>query len=338
MDPISISEECRATLLFCRRISSQPIKISRSAFGCGWQIQTHPSFIGEYWSGGANDGWILGCDDAGTGKVKFFTGGAAPQTTLSAGTLSARTWHHVAATYSNTVPYPVKIYIDGSLDSTANMVQPGYSGSTYSAVGGVALNASSATEPTQGMIDAVAVYGYVLPASGGSYDSVAGIYGDPFRAVRPPGTLALSGPSAGITGTISSNFSVAATSLGYSDTVTCHSDSGGSFTTSPLSFSSGSSSQTFTYTPAADGTHSISITDTLGATISGSPISYVSTPHQHQHRHQRLHQRLHRLPHQRLHQLLHHTNANTDSQPNLRLVRGGWPICGADRHRHGLDR
>ena len=92
-----------------------------------------------------------------------------------------------------------------------------------------------------------------------------------------PGTLALSGPTSGTTGSPSTNFTATATSLAGSDTVTCHSDSGGSFTTSPLSFSSGSSSQTFTYTPAADGAHSISITDTLGATISGSPITYTST-------------------------------------------------------------
>ena len=36
------------------------------------------------------------------------------------------------------------------------------------------------------------------------------------------------------------------------------------------------SSLTFTFTPGANGDHSISITDSLGATISGSPITYTS--------------------------------------------------------------
>jgi hypothetical protein len=92
-----------------------------------------------------------------------------------------------------------------------------------------------------------------------------------------PGYLALSGPTSGTTGLASTNFTVAATGLSASDTATCHSDSGGSFTTSPLSFSAGSGSHTFTYTAAADGVHSISITDSLGATISGSPVTYTST-------------------------------------------------------------
>ena len=90
-------------------------------------------------------------------------------------------------------------------------------------------------------------------------------------------SLGLSGPSSGYTGIASTNFTVAATTLSGSDTVTPHSDSGGTFSPTSLSFGSGSSSLTFTYTPAANGVHEISITDTLGATISGSPVAYTSS-------------------------------------------------------------
>ena len=91
-----------------------------------------------------------------------------------------------------------------------------------------------------------------------------------------PGTLALSGPASGATGTASTAFTIVGTGLSSTDTVTCHTDSGGTFTTSPLTFASGTHTQTFTYTPGADGRHLISITDSLGAAISGSPIAYTS--------------------------------------------------------------
>jgi hypothetical protein len=91
------------------------------------------------------------------------------------------------------------------------------------------------------------------------------------------GTLALSGPSSGTTGSASTNFTVSAVGLSASNTVTPHSDSGGTFSPSSQAFSSGFSSHTFTYTPSADGAHAISITDTLGATLSGSPVAYTSS-------------------------------------------------------------
>lgn len=89
-------------------------------------------------------------------------------------------------------------------------------------------------------------------------------------------SLSFSGPSSGITGSASTNFTVTA-NLSGSDTVTPHSDTGGTFSPTSLTFSSGSSSQTFTYTPALDGAHSISITDSSSASISGSPITYTSS-------------------------------------------------------------
>lgn len=88
--------------------------------------------------------------------------------------------------------------------------------------------------------------------------------------------LTLSGPTFGFTGMASANFTVTATTLSGSDTVTPHS-TGGTFSPTSLSFSSGSSALTFTFTSTVDGSHSISITDSLGATIFGSPIAYVST-------------------------------------------------------------
>ena len=51
-----------------------------------------------------------------------------------------------------------------------------------------------------------------------------------------PSGLGLSGPTTGVTGSASTNFTVSATTLSGSDTVTPHSDSGGTFTPTSLSF------------------------------------------------------------------------------------------------------
>jgi hypothetical protein len=92
----------------------------------------------------------------------------------------------------------------------------------------------------------------------------------------PTGTLSLIGPSTGITGVPSASFAVTGTDLSGSDTVTAHC-TGGSFSGSPMSFSSGTSANTFTFAPTSDGAHSITITDSLGATILNSPIIYTSS-------------------------------------------------------------
>ncbi len=92
------------------------------------------------------------------------------------------------------------------------------------------------------------------------------------------GLLTLSGPTSGVTGSPSTAFTVRAYNLPESDTVTLQSDSGSFMPPPVLLFDAGSSSHTFTFTPTTNGDHVISITDSLGAVISGSPITYVSHP------------------------------------------------------------
>ena len=63
--------------------------------------------------GKASKGWVVGVDDAGSNKIKFFLGGA---TLLSATALTPGTWYHVVVTYNNGNP---TIYINGAQDSTS---------------------------------------------------------------------------------------------------------------------------------------------------------------------------------------------------------------------------
>ncbi len=98
----------------------------------------------------------------------------------------------------------------------------------------------------------------------------------PTPTPTPTGTLFLTGPLGGTTGAPSSNFTVTQSALGGSDTITPHTDSTGTFFPTTLAMGPSSSAKTFRYTAAIDGPHAITITDTLGATILGSPISYTS--------------------------------------------------------------
>lgn len=158
-----------------------------------WVKLTSPTtsqYFAAQFAPSTNAGFAIGCDDAGSGKAKIYTNRGAPFTFLSTSALSANTWHHVVGTISNggSATSTLKLYIDGVLDGTGSQDSPSFASNStqYPTIGGIALTSSTGQLPTAGQIDAVAIYNYVLPASGGSNDSVAGIFADPFRAVRPP--------------------------------------------------------------------------------------------------------------------------------------------------------
>jgi lysophospholipase L1-like esterase len=91
-------------------------------------------------------------------------------------------------------------------------------------------------------------------------------------------TYTLTGPSGGVVGVESSNFTIAVTGT-IASTIFTPSDSSGGGTFSPTSrtLSGVSPSGTFTYTPGTSGTKSISTTNDGGLT-DPSPVSYVATP------------------------------------------------------------
>jgi hypothetical protein len=96
-------------------------------------------------------------------------------------------------------------------------------------------------------------------------------------AATGAGSIFWSGPVAGTTGQPSTVFSVAQDSLSGPDTVTPHTNNSGTFTPTSVLLGPGSGAQTFTYTADVDGIHIISITDSLGATIVGGPVTYTAT-------------------------------------------------------------
>jgi hypothetical protein len=90
--------------------------------------------------------------------------------------------------------------------------------------------------------------------------------------------LLLGGPSAGIVGIASTNFTVSAngTISGTVSVSPTDSGGGGAFTPSSVNISSGSPTATFTYTPGTAGTKSITVTNG-GGLSNPAAISYVAT-------------------------------------------------------------
>ena len=135
------------------------------------------------------------------------------------------------------------------------------SGSHYGVAIGYNLDANaSPTDPTLTLSNALAVWAAV---------------GIGFLAT--PFVLTVTGPSSGINGTASTNFTVTPAGID-TDTVT-FSDGGhgGTFTPSSLTFSASSAAQTFTYTPTIAGSITLTLTSGNGATVTGSPLTYTVT-------------------------------------------------------------
>ena len=91
-------------------------------------------------------------------------------------------------------------------------------------------------------------------------------------------SVTLSGPTSGTTGVASTNFTATTDQPVTVDTpITTATAGTGTFSPSTPVILAGTSSITFTYTPSASQTANISITNSAGLTVLGSPIAYTSS-------------------------------------------------------------
>ena len=91
-------------------------------------------------------------------------------------------------------------------------------------------------------------------------------------------TVTLSGPTSGVTGVASTNFTVTANeAVSGSVAITPATTGTGTFSPSSPTIASGTTSTTFTYTPGVSESASISITNDGGLSVAGSPITYTSS-------------------------------------------------------------
>jgi hypothetical protein len=93
-----------------------------------------------------------------------------------------------------------------------------------------------------------------------------------------PFDYTLTGPPSGVDGIASTNFTLTPSGTIPTDTVTLSDGgAGGTFAPTSLTFTSSSTPQTFTYSPAHTGTITITLTSGTSYPITGSPASYSST-------------------------------------------------------------
>ncbi len=101
--------------------------------------------------------------------------------------------------------------------------------------------------------------------------------GFPCTFASLPHPLSVSGPSYGTVGVTTASFTVTP-SAAITDTVTMSDGAGGTFSPASLSWAASSASQNFTYTPGTIGANAVTLTSALGAVISGSPAPVSVAP------------------------------------------------------------
>lgn len=117
---------------------------------------------------------------------------------------------------------------------------------------------------------------------GGATTSTTGVHIDALTGENPASAGAtettLTGPSGGVNGVASTNFTVGANGAITGTVTVTPSDSsgGGTFSPTSVAINSGTPTATFTYTPGSVGTKTISISDDGGLT-DATPLSYVVT-------------------------------------------------------------
>lgn len=128
--------------------------------------------------------------------------------------------------------------------------------------------------------DRIVARGYAALRSYGTSSATGGITSiegaNALAAVAT--TVTLSGPTSGVTGVASTNFTVTANeAVSGSVAITPATTGTGTFSPSSPTIASGTTSTTFTYTPGVSESASISITNDGGLSVAGSPITYTSS-------------------------------------------------------------
>lgn len=186
----------------------------------------------------------------------------------------------LATTYALT--FSVDVAGTVAVDAAGSIVNTGTGACTWSITppSGIAVSPNSGTlaaGATQALTitpSAAATYSLTLVSAG------AAITGSPKTivvAAAPASAFTLTGLTAGATGAATTFTITTDGPLAAACTVSIAAP-GATLSTASLSFAAGAvAPQTFTVTRSTDGTTSVSITNSLGLTNSGSPISYTSS-------------------------------------------------------------
>jgi hypothetical protein len=179
-------------------------------------------------------------------------------------------WHHVVTVYDKTASTnEVSLYVDGVLQTVTSRPFNTNNTNSFANLQLYLMSRAGASLFNNAKMQHLAIYSDINSTKIGQHATLA-------NALQ---NITLSGPSSGMTGSASTNFTVGGDGSIVTDVIVTPSDGadGGTFTPTTVTLTSGSPTAAFTYTPASTGTKTISITNNRGLT-NPSSISYLSTP------------------------------------------------------------
>ena len=187
-------------------------------------------------------------------------------------------FHWIGYTYGQASGF-VYFYLDGVQVYGGDSLGPNtvLSGTSYLGQGG-----SAAAGPAyfNGQIAGYLVWDQALSPA-----SITTFMGQPWALITGAGApvnYTLTGPTTGLTGTLSADFTLTPAGTVGSDTVALAASTGtfknlSGTTITSLTFTSSAVAQQFTYTPASVGAKVLTLTSADGGTVAGSPWTYTAT-------------------------------------------------------------
>ncbi len=221
-------------------------------------IGDNDPIVVKYDGGSGFHGYGMRYGGTTTLHLDFWCGGAW---FTSTGTMAINTYHHVVCTLSGTT---ATMYIDGAQDKQGTVSV------SLSTTAAIAIGHNNTGDNSNAIIGQVAIYNTALSGA-----SVLAHYN---AGIAAP-TFTLTGPTSGVAGVASTNFTLTPSMLIGGDTVTIGLSGApaGSTTPSSLVFTGVATPLTFTYTPAHGGVETLTLTSGGGYTITNSPWTYTVT-------------------------------------------------------------
>ncbi len=204
--------------------------------------------------------------------------------TVTSANLTTRNDWCITASYS-AGSFLVNLYLNGVVVASQGVGGANAANTTITLLG-TANNSYIDSRSFIGSLEYIYLFNAALPAGSGT-TGVATLATNPYAifAASGPTTATLSGPTIGLIGVPSTNFTITLNSAAGTGGVSCpvtSSHSGDSVTSTPVVIAAGQTTGTFTVTPSPHnlgdvGTRNITLgTTTPSLTIAGSPIAYLA--------------------------------------------------------------
>ncbi len=229
--------------------------------------------------------WEYGTDVSGSNGSFYYAGDGGVNGTTAAANVallgntsysialynrqSAAAWHHIVAVYDKSLSSgEVAFYIDGVLQTATSRPYDFNNTNNFANLTLYLMSRAGTSVFSPGSMQHLAIYSDLSAARIAAHADL----------LNTATAITLTGPTNGLNGVASTNFTVGGNATFAASTIVTPSDggNGGTFTPTTVTLSSGTPTATFTYTPASTGTKTISVTNNQSLS-NPSSLSYVSS-------------------------------------------------------------